>query len=35
MPYAPNAERHVQPNAGKIAAAAIELVGRKEEMQRP
>jgi pyruvate dehydrogenase E1 component beta subunit len=28
MPYAPNAERRVQPDAAKIAAAALELLGR-------
>jgi hypothetical protein len=28
MPYAPTAERNVQPNPAKIAAAAAALLGR-------
>jgi acetoin:2,6-dichlorophenolindophenol oxidoreductase subunit beta len=33
MPYAPNAERHVQPNPDKITAAALGLLGRALEAQ--
>ena len=32
MPYAPNAERHIHPNADKIFAAALKILGRKVEV---